>query len=36
MLIEWLRRNNPDFEKELKDYLFSSGDIAKIEEEVSR
>ncbi len=32
MLIEWLRRNNPHFAKELKEYLFSTGDIAKKEE----
>ena len=31
MLIEWLRRNNPSFEKELKDYLFTDKDIAKLE-----
>ncbi len=34
MVIEWLRRNNSDFEKELKDYLFTEGDIASIEEQV--
>jgi ferritin-like protein len=34
MIIEWLRRNNSDFEKELKDYLFTDGDIASIEEQV--
>jgi hypothetical protein len=33
MVVEWLRRNNSDFEKELKDYLFTDGDIAAIEEE---
>jgi uncharacterized protein len=27
MVIEWLRRNNKDFEKELKEYLFKEGDI---------
>ncbi len=32
MLIEWLRRNNPHFAKELKEYLFTDGDIAKLEE----
>lgn len=34
MVIEWLRRNNADFAKELKDYLFTDGDIASIEEQV--
>jgi hypothetical protein len=28
MVLEWIRRNNKDFEKELKDYLFSKGEIA--------
>jgi hypothetical protein len=28
MVIEWLRRNSDDFEKQLKKYLFSTGDIA--------
>ena len=28
MVLEWIRRNNSDFEKELKDYLFTSEDIA--------
>lgn len=32
MCIEWLRRNSPDFAKELKEYLFSEGDITKVEE----
>lgn len=27
MALEWLRRNNRDFDKELKEYLFSAGDI---------
>jgi ferritin-like protein len=33
MLIEWLRRNNPDFAKELKEYLFTEKDILKVEED---
>ncbi|HAK62190.1 MAG TPA: ferritin [Alphaproteobacteria bacterium] len=33
MLIEWLRRNNEDFERELKEYLFSKRDIAAHEQE---
>lgn len=28
MLIEWLRRNSEDFERELKEFLFSERDIA--------
>lgn len=32
MLIEWLRRNNPYFAKELKEYLFTDKDIVKVEE----
>lgn len=27
MLIEWLRRNDPQFEHELKDYLFTDKEI---------
>ena len=27
MVLEWIRRNNSDFEKELKDYLFTEGEI---------
>ena len=33
MLIEWLRRNNPVFAKELKEYLFTEKDLMKVEEE---
>lgn len=36
MILEWLRRNSPDFEKELKTYLFSKGEIAKLEEEATK
>lgn len=32
MLIEWLRRNNPDFAKELKEYLFTDKPILQVEE----
>lgn len=32
MLIEWLRRNNPVFAKELKEYLFTEKDLMKVEE----
>lgn len=33
MILEWIRRKDPAFEKELKDYLFTSKPIAHIEEE---
>jgi len=33
MVLEWLRRNDKDFERELKEYVFSKGDIAAREEE---
>ena len=28
MLLEWIRRKDPTFEKELKDYLFTEKPIA--------
>jgi hypothetical protein len=31
MLIEWLRRNNAHFAKQLKTYLFTDADILKVE-----
>ena len=31
MLIEWLRRNDPHFAKQLKTYLFTTKDILKVE-----
>jgi len=27
MVLEWIRRNDPSFSAELKDYLFSEGEI---------
>lgn len=33
MILEWLRRNNPDFGRELKEYLFTDRDIVAIEGE---
>jgi len=36
MGLEWLRRTSSDFDKEFKAYLFSDGDIAKIEEDATR
>ncbi|MEI2766460.1 MAG: encapsulin-associated ferritin-like protein [Dermatophilaceae bacterium] len=32
MLVEWLRRNDPGFEKQLGTYLFATGDILQAEE----
>ena len=28
MVLEWIRRNDQAFDKELRDYLFSSGPVA--------
>lgn len=33
MLVEWLRRNDAAFSKELKDYLFKDKPIAELEHE---
>ncbi len=33
MLLEWLRRNMPGWDKELRDFLFKEGPIKDIEEE---
>jgi len=32
MALEWLRRTNPVFDKHMKTYLFTEGDILEIEE----
>lgn len=32
MALEWIRRNDADFDKQLRTYLFSSGDITEVEE----
>lgn len=31
MILEWLRRNNVDFAKELKEYLFTDKNIVEVE-----
>lgn len=31
MLIEWIRRNLPEFDKELRDYLFTSAPLTDME-----
>jgi ferritin-like protein len=33
MVLEWIRRTEPRFDKELKEYLFSTGSIASREED---
>ncbi len=33
MTLEWIRRRIPEFDKELKDYMFTEGDIAHLEAE---
>ena len=32
MVLEWLRRNDEDFDKQLRKYLFSEGEITEVEE----
>ena len=34
MLLEWLRRHIPKMDAALKTYLFTSGDVTKLEEAV--
>ena len=36
MALEWLRRNSKHFDKELREYLFTEGDIAAMEEEATK
>jgi uncharacterized protein len=31
MILEWIRRNDPNFGKELKEYLFKDGPITELE-----
>jgi ferritin-like protein len=35
MVLEWIRRTEPAFDKELKEYLFTTGPIAGHEEEAT-
>ena len=35
MILEWIRRNSGDFDRELKEYLFKDGDIAAHEEKIT-
>lgn len=32
MVLEWLRRNNADFARQMETYLFSKGDITEVED----
>ena len=34
MLLEWIRRNDPSFDKELRDYIFTEKPITDVEQEV--
>jgi uncharacterized protein len=36
MALEWIRRNDPIFDKELREYLFQSGPIVAREQEVMK
>jgi uncharacterized protein len=36
MVLEWLRRNDEDFSKQLKTYLFSEGDILEVEQKAEK
>ena len=36
MILEWLRRNNPVFEKQLKTYLFTDKNILKVEKDAEK
>lgn len=33
MILEWLRRNNPDFDEQFRTYLFTDKPIMEVEEE---
>jgi ferritin-like protein len=36
MALEWIRRNDPIFDKELREYLFQSGPLVAREQEVMK
>lgn len=36
MVLEWLRRNSPDFDEQMRTYLFTSAPITEVEEEAMR
>lgn len=35
MLVEWLRRNMPEFDRELRQYLFTEAPITEVEKEAA-
>jgi len=36
MILEWLRRNNADFAREMKEYLFTDRNIIAVEKEAEK
>ncbi len=36
MILEWLRRNNKDFAKEMKEYLFTKKNIIAVEKDAEK
>jgi hypothetical protein len=36
MVLEWIRRNSPEFDAKLRPYLFSEGSITEIEDVVEK
>jgi hypothetical protein len=36
MLLEWLRRNMPPFEEKMKTYLFTTGPITQVEQQIEQ
>ena len=36
MILEWLRRNDPDFAKQMKTYLFTEGNLLEVEHEAEK
>ncbi|HEX6957372.1 MAG TPA: ferritin [Ferrovibrio sp.] len=36
MVLEWIRRNSPEFDRQLKEYLFSTKDITSMEEQAEQ
>jgi len=36
MILEWLRRNNADFAREMKEYLFTDKNIIAVEKEAEK
>lgn len=35
MVLEWLRRRNPKFDAEMRTYLFTQGDVTKVEDQAA-